>query len=372
MERQIPVKRLSNLIEAVASLVSMTDLETLLRRLVQTACDTTGARYAALGVVGEHRTLIEFVHEGIAPDTVAKIGHLPRGHGVLGTLIRDRSTLLLDRLSEHPDSVGFPEHHPPMERFLGIPVGTGEMAVGNLYLTEKEGGFDQDDLLIVEALGAIAAVAVETTRLRARLEDMAVVEEGQRIGRDLHDSIIQDLFGTGLKLQGLTSGDVDEATRSGLHEAVARIDETIDSLRHIVADLHQPKALGAYGESLRTHLTHLAGPYAAGLTVTVEPASLVLPGHVVESVQPMITEAVSNALRHSGSDMIEVTVEHVGDERLVVSVVDQGTGFERETVREGMGLRNLSDRATALGGRVDIRSVPGVGTVVEIFVAYSG
>ncbi|MEX1037689.1 MAG: GAF domain-containing protein [Acidimicrobiia bacterium] len=371
MDRQIPVARFASLTEAVASLVSMTDLEALLRRLVETACETTGARYAALGVVGEHKTLVEFVHEGIDPETVARIGHLPKGHGVLGTLIRDRTPLLLDRLSEHPDSVGFPEHHPEMERFLGVPVGKGETAVGNLYLTEKDGGFDQDDQLIVEALAAIAAVAVETTRLRARLEEMAVVEDRQRIGRDLHDSIIQDLFGTGLQLQGLISSAIDESTQMGLHEAVGRIDDTIDSLREVVADLDRPQVSGTFGESLRSHLNRLAGPYDAVLSLTVAPARLALPPQVVEAVHPMITEAVSNALRHSGSELIDVRVEQLGD-RLVVSVVDQGSGFDPGEVDAGMGLKNLRDRATALGGQVNIRSVSGVGTVVEILLAYSG
>jgi signal transduction histidine kinase len=371
MDRQIPVTRLASLTEAVASLVAMTDLEDLLRRLVQTACDTTGARYAALGVVGEHNTLIEFVHEGIDPETVAKIGHLPKGHGVLGTLIRDHATLRLDRLSEHPDSVGFPEHHPPMERFLGVPVGAGDGAVGNLYLTEKEGGFDADDQLIVEALAAIAAVAVEKTRLRARLGEMAVLEDRQRIGRDLHDSIIQDLFGTGLQLQGLASGSIDQPTRDGLNEAVSRIDDTIDSLREIVTDLDRPVKTGAFGDSVRTQLSHLAAPYPVTVGVHVEPADLDLPEHAVASVQPMISEAVSNALRHSGSPVVDVTLERLGD-RLVISVVDQGSGFDLENVKAGMGLKNLSQRAAALGGWVDVRSVAGVGTVVEVLLPYSG
>lgn len=371
MVRQIPVTRLASLTEAVVSLVAMEDLEHLLRRLVQTACDTTGARYAALGVVGEHKTLIEFVHEGIDPETAARIGHLPQGHGVLGTLIRERVTLRLDRMSDHPDSVGFPEHHPPMERFLGVPVGIGDMAVGNLYLTEKAGGFDADDQLIVEALAAIAAVAVEKTRLRTRLGEVAVLEDRQRIGRDLHDSIIQDLFGTGLQLQGLTAGAIDEGTRAGLDEAVARIDDTIDSLREIVTDLDRSAIAGTFGELLRTQLSRLAAPYQVAVAVSVDPADLELPEEALASVQPMVTEAVSNALRHSGSKTIDVRLEGLGG-RLVISVVDQGSGFDQENVEAGMGLKNLSQRAAELGGHVDIRSVLGVGTVVEVLLPYSG
>jgi signal transduction histidine kinase len=243
--------------------------------------------------------------------------------------------------------------------------------VGNLYLTEKDGGFDDDDQVIVEALAAIAAVAVEKTRLRTRLGEMAVLADRQRIARDLHDSIIQDLFGTGLQLQGLTVGATDQSIRSGLNEAVSRIDETIDSLREIVTDLDRPAATGGFGDALRSQLSRLAAPYQVTVAVSVEPADLELPDDAVASVQPMISEAVSNALRHSGSPVVDVRLERLGD-RLVIAVVDQGSGFDPELVEAGMGLKNLGQRASALGGHIDIRSIGGVGTVVEVFLPYSG
>ena len=370
MSRQIPVERLEALTSAVTTLLSATELETMLRRMVETACEATGARYAALGVIGEHKTLVEFVHTGIDQKTVEMIGHLPEGRGVLGTLIRDGNTIRLKRISDHPDSVGFPDNHPPMDSFLGVPVGTPDNVFGNLYLTEKEGGFDRDDELIVEALAAMAASAVETTRLRARLEQMAVIEDRQRIGRDLHDSIIQDLFGTGLQLQGLAASTTDEGARSGLDGAVERIDETIESLRAIVADLNKPQRVGVFAEILRSRLSQLASPYEVSLTVSVTPSDLSLEPEVARLVLPLVSEAASNALRHSGSSVVDVHVEVAG-ERLTVSVVDQGSGFDVSSVKKGMGLDNLRHRASLLGGDVEVRSVPGVGTVVEVGFPYS-
>lgn len=371
MAGQIPTERVRSLAGAMASLVGAVDLESLLRRVVESACDATGAPYGALGVIGPHKTLVEFVHRGIDPGTVQKIGRLPEGRGVLGTLIREGKTVLLDDLAHHPDSVGFPDFHPKMSSFLGVPIGTVEGPFGNLYLADKDGGFDEDDVVVVEALAAVAAAAVETTRLRRRLENVAVNEDRQRIGRDLHDSIIQDLFGTGLQLQGLATGASDETIRVGLDEASERIDETIEDLRGIVANLSSVETEMSFGDVLRRQLVRLSGPYGIPVRVSVVPPELGLDTEVVESINPIIAEAVSNALRHSGADSVQVHVEQLG-KRLLISVADQGSGFIFDDVTRGMGLGNLESRAVALGGETTIRSVPRVGTVVEIDLPLGG
>lgn len=365
MTTGITVERLKALTEAAASVVGTAQLENLLGRLVETARATTGAQYVALGVIGEHRTLIEFVHRGIDDETVRMIGHLPEGRGVLGTLIRERATIRLERISEHPDSVGFPEHHPPMETFLGVPVATSEDVFGNLYLTEKPGGFTDEDEVVVGALAAIAGAAVETTRLRSRLARLAVIEDRERIGRDLHDSIIQDLFATGLELQGLAAGVDDEGVSDSLHGAVDRIDATIDSLRRIVADLGRRGERSRFEEELRAHTSQLARAYEVSVFVSVDPPDLELEPELAEEVMPLVGEAVSNALRHSGTGVVDVSAELLSD-RLLLSVVDQGRGFKPDEVRRGMGLDNLEGRARQLGGQVSVRSVLGAGTVVEV------
>lgn len=367
MGTQIPADRFKALTEAATSVVGSAQLESLLRRLVETAKATTGARYAALGVVGEHQNLIEFVHVGIPEPQVRLIGHLPQGRGVLGTLIREGKTIRLDRISDHPDSVGFPEHHPPMDTFLGVPVGTAEDSFGRLYLTEKEGGFTEEDEAVVGALAAIAGAAVESVRLRSRLAQLALVEDRERIGRDLHDSIIQDLFATGLELQSLALATEEGSVGEALNAAVDRIDLVIDSLRKVISGLSRSGERSGFEDQLQTYASRLAKPYDVSVLVSVKPDDLELDGGLADEVVALVGEALSNALRHSGTSLVEVTVEAVAD-RLVISVTDQGSGFDPEAVERGLGLGNLEARARALGGESVVRSVVGVGTVVEVIL----
>jgi two-component system, NarL family, sensor histidine kinase DevS len=159
--------RLRALVDAGIALSSELSLDTLLQQLVETAAQLTGARYAALGVIDQSGAGLErFLTHGIDAETHAAIGDLPRGRGILGVLIRDAKPLRLDDLGEDPRSVGFPEHHPPMRTFLGVPIMLRGVAFGNLYLTEKEGeGFTHEDEELTQLLAAQAAVAIENTRL---------------------------------------------------------------------------------------------------------------------------------------------------------------------------------------------------------------
>jgi two-component system, NarL family, sensor histidine kinase DevS len=162
------VDRTRALVEAGIALTSELSLDAVLQKLVDTSAELTGARYAALGVLGPTGDHLErFVTTGLDDETRAAIGALPRGRGILGALIRDPRPLRLHDLHEDPRSVGFPPNHPPMQSFLGVPVRLRGTAYGNLYLTEKEGGvdFDEDDEAAVELLAAQAAVAIENARL---------------------------------------------------------------------------------------------------------------------------------------------------------------------------------------------------------------
>jgi signal transduction histidine kinase len=159
--------RLAALLEAGRGLVAQLEVDAVLEELLRVACELTGARYAALGVLDEERRRLErFVTRGIDPATGAAIGDLPRGHGVLGELIRHPEPLRLDDVGEHPRSYGFPAHHPPMRTFLGVPVVIRGEPWGNLYLTEKAGGpFDEADEAATVVLADWAALAVDNARL---------------------------------------------------------------------------------------------------------------------------------------------------------------------------------------------------------------
>jgi len=160
--------RLRVLVDAGIALSSELSLDALLQRIVETAAQLTGARYAALGVIDRSGQALErFLTTGIDAETHAAIGDLPRGRGILGVLIREAQTLRLHDLADDPRSVGFPRQHPPMRTFLGVPIVLRGVAYGNLYLTEKEGGedFSEEDEELTQLLAAQAAVAIENARL---------------------------------------------------------------------------------------------------------------------------------------------------------------------------------------------------------------
>ncbi|MEU3274292.1 GAF domain-containing protein [Saccharomonospora sp. NPDC006951] len=160
--------RLQGLLDAVLAVGAGIELDSTLRRVVSAAVKLVGARYGALGVLGEDRQeLSRFVHEGIDEATSVRMGHLPQGRGVLGLLIREPHPIRISDITRHPESVGFPPHHPPMRSFLGVPVRIRDEIFGNLYLADKvDGGdFTDDDEIVLRSLAAAAGVAVENARL---------------------------------------------------------------------------------------------------------------------------------------------------------------------------------------------------------------
>jgi GAF domain-containing protein len=158
--------RVHALLEAVVAVGSL-DLDVVLRQIVEAAIGLVNARYGALGVIGEEGGLAEFVPVGLEESQIAAIHHWPEGRGLLGALITDPKPVRLADLSADPRSSGFPEGHPPMRSFLGVPVRIRDEVYGNLYLTEKQDGaqFDEEDEAVVAALAAAAGVAIENARL---------------------------------------------------------------------------------------------------------------------------------------------------------------------------------------------------------------
>jgi signal transduction histidine kinase len=202
--------RVDGLVDAMLAVTSGLDLDVTLRTIVHTAIELVDARYGALGVRGHGYELVEFVNEGLDTQTREQIGTLPQGRGVLGVLMDDPRPIRVDNIVEHPASVGFPPHHPPMRTFLGVPVRIRDEIYGNLYLTDKRTGqpFSQNDEVLVQALAAAAGIAVDNARLykqsRARL---SWIEATRDIGTELlsgaDPSTVFDLIADeALKLSG--------------------------------------------------------------------------------------------------------------------------------------------------------------------------
>jgi GAF domain-containing protein len=158
--------RLRGLLRAFLAVARADSLDAVLRHVVEAARELVHARYAALGVIS-HGYLTQFVHTGMDAEVVAMVGHLPDGKGLLGLLVDYPQSLRLANIAEHHASVGFPEHHPPMRSFLGVPIQIGDRIFGNLYLTEKQGAeeFTGDDEQLVQALAAAAGAAIENATL---------------------------------------------------------------------------------------------------------------------------------------------------------------------------------------------------------------
>jgi signal transduction histidine kinase len=160
-------ERLRRLLTANRSIVQELSLPAVLRRIVETARDVAGARYAALGVIGADGLLEQFLHVGMDEEAVRAIGELPKGRGVLGALIENPKPIRLTRIANDPRSSGFPDGHPGMNTFLGVPIRSRDSVFGNLYLTDRTDGgpFTAEDEELVLALAATAGIAIENARL---------------------------------------------------------------------------------------------------------------------------------------------------------------------------------------------------------------
>ncbi|GAA1830938.1 GAF domain-containing sensor histidine kinase [Actinomadura chokoriensis] len=254
--------RVHALLEAVVSIGSELDLESVLRRITEAATTLVDARYGALGVIAEEgERLVQFITVGASEDEIEAIGHWPHGRGILGLLIREPHPIRLPNLNEHPDSAGFPENHPPMHAFLGVPVLVRDEVFGNLYLTEKAGGgeFEDEDEIVVTALATAAGVAIENARLyeetrrRERwLEASTEISTALLSGTDPHEVTV------------LVAQRAREITDAGL-ATVALADE--NGRQFLVEAAHGDG--GEQLEGLRIPLDHsVAGPvFTAGVSL---------------------------------------------------------------------------------------------------------
>ena len=363
------VKHLRRLLDAVMVVGSDLSLPAILRRIVEAATELVDARYGALGVLDASRTgLVEFITVGVDDELRAKIGDLPEGHGILGLLIVDPKPLRLPDLTMHPDSYGFPPNHPPMKSFLGVPVLLRNEVFGNLYLTDKRDGevFTDVDEELVVALAAAAGLAIDNARLHEHLQTMSLLEERERIARDLHDDVIQRVFAAGLTLQS-TAQLIDEPrVVERMTQVIEDLDVTIQQVRNAIFRLSQ-RASGA-GRSLRADvdavcadatralgfqpLVHVDGPVDSVVTDD-------LAGHVLLALR----EALSNVARHANATSAEVMLTVQGDQLRLV-VIDDGDGFSPDDAGAGNGLPNLRDRARAAGGTLLVERAPDRGTVL--------
>jgi signal transduction histidine kinase len=529
--------RLSQLLDAVMAVSADLELAEVLGRIVESATALVDARYGALGVISaDGERLVEFVTRGVTAEERARIGHPPRGHGVLGLLIREPKPRRLTDIASHPDSYGFPANHPEMHTFLGTPVRIRDEVFGNLYMAEKQGAdaFTDDDEAILVALAAAAGVAIDNARLfeasqrqrdwsdavaeitqvllkgedeaaalglvarrvaalsraseglvamvdewgdlrvradtrsdgrvrpltdsavlkapmwsemlsakqpilfapddgsdtaswrqellsaigkagegatavlplppghgdvgllvvsweaeaenlpresMAGLTDfaqqaglallagraqrdramMALLDDRDRIARDMHDHVIQRLFATGLSLQSALRLVTQPMVQSRIDDAVDDIDAAIKEIRQAIYQLHRP----VRAEETSGHLQTLTASFSEALGfhphLSVEGPLDGLGPALASEVLAVVREGLANAVKHSGAATVEVSVT-VGDEVVEVVVADDGRGVDPAQARGG--LVNLAERAAARAGTFEVRPGEPRGTLL--------
>ncbi|WP_317985676.1 GAF domain-containing protein [Streptomyces sp. 5-10] len=528
--------RIHTLLDAVLAIGSDLELQVVLQRIVESAVSLVDAQYGALGVLGEEGTIKQFLTVGIDEETIAEIGHYPRGEGILGLLIRHPEPLRLASLARHPSSVGFPSGHPPMTSFLGTPIKVREQVFGNLYLTDKQGAaeFDADDEAVLRTLAAAAGVAIDNARLyddarrrqrwlaasneltrtllsgtepaavlesfTATLREMAgadlvtlaipvgdsgelvieaasgtgaedarglvlgaatlaakvfasgetitsdavsadpratggsaaivelgpaffvplgtrdhvrgvlqvanvpggpvftdavidmvigygnqaalalevaehrqdadrmlVLNDRDRIARDLHDLVIQRLFAGALTLQSALGRLAD---RPQVGERVQRVvddlDDTIKVIRSTIYSLREQERSRSEGLRARLVAAMERAAEALGFAPALRMTGLLdtnVPAGHAEHMLAVAGEALSNAARHAQATAVDVSVE-VTDTALRLKVADNGHGVDPAVTRRS-GLANLKRRAEELGGSFSLRPNEPTGTVVE-------
>lgn len=369
----LPGETLEALDAAAAAIAGAVSLDDVLQVITDRIRPLVGARYVALGIVRPDQTISKFITSGIDDATRRAIGDPPRGHGILGLLLRERRSIRIDDVMTDPRRYGFPPNHPPMHSFLGVPVVLGDRSVGNLYMTEKVDAprFSLADQRLVETFARQAAMAIHTARLHDDLERLAVLQERERIGQDLHDGIIQALYGVGLFLE-----DVPELMETDRPEAEARVDRAIDSIHESIRDIRsfifglrdEATAEDSLAEGLRRLGAELARGSSAAVTVRA-PVDPPMDAADVAQVLRFTREALSNVARHASATSVEVVLDARSD-GAELRVIDDGRGFDLSAapLPGHHGLGNMRARAVELGATLEVTSRPGGGTTVRLWV----
>ncbi|MEU8250167.1 GAF domain-containing sensor histidine kinase [Nonomuraea sp. NPDC048916] len=355
---------------AVLAVTRHLSVREVLQVIVRSAQRLLDARYAALGVPDEDGSFAEFVAEGLTDKQWDAIGPLPRQHGMLGAMLRDAAPVRLPDLREDHRFEWWPKAHPVMKDFLGVPILDGDEVLGIIFLANKraEGGFTREDQDLLTLFAAHAAIALTNAMLYERGRELAMLEERNRMARELHDAVTQKLFSLRLTAQAAaTMLESDPGRAAAELQRVQRLaGEALSELRAVIVEL-RPAELDRHGlaETLRKHVRLLDRLHPTRVTFgcdTLPP----LDSAVEVAVLRFAQEALHNALRHAGAAEVSVRLVSEGG-KLVLSVADDGRGFEQAESR-GLGLISMGDRAESVGGVMTVETASGRGTTVRMEV----
>ena len=367
--------------EQLRGLQSLADLGTqfrgdegltqLLHRIAGRAKDVAKADFAAISVFGEGGHLDRFVHVGMPEDTARKIGAPPVGRGLLGALAEHDRAIRLADLALHHRFTGWPDGHPDMCAFLGVPIRAGGETIGSLYMTRMRGAepFSDADEFAATVLGLQVALAVSTAISHERASRVQLLEERVSIGHDLHDGTIQSLYALALEWDAI--GRREDASpdefREMVRSSVAQVNDLIGDIRNYIQALERdvPETAPDLAQDL-SHVVRRLVPEGIDVILNLNaPALHELMARQVEDLLFIAREAVSNAVRHGHPTKIAIDVRQTPGET-AVTVQDNGEGFDQFNARRGLGMVTMQTRAERLGAGLVLMSLPGMGTTVRI------
>ncbi|MFI5280028.1 MAG: ATP-binding protein [Gemmatimonadales bacterium] len=392
-------ERFERLLAAGVSLASERTLAGVLRRVVDSARDVVGARFAALGVIGaDGRSVVTFEVSGLTPEQRTAIGPTPTGLGLLGMMIKEGRPVRIANIADHPMRHGFPPNHPPMTSFLGVPIVGRSRTFGNLYMTDKIDAeeFSQEDERIAVLLAGQAAAAIESTRLFE--ETAALLEQVQSMQRQRdqffaminHElrNALTGVFGWAEQLVRTKNAAVGSRAGREVFEAAER---TITLMNNLL-DLSRLDASKVQAVFKDTRLDEVISKVIATVQPSADAKQIELrvelpsPVPVVRTdglrLGQIIHNLITNALRHSASgELIRVKVEPTTDE-IRIMVIDRGPGIPHEDqarifepfirhdpesgLGSGLGLPVSRRLADLLGGRLNVHSVLGAGATFTV------
>ncbi len=361
--------------DAILAMAAEPKVEPVLRRLVESARELVDARYAALGVPDEEgEGFAQFIYTGMSDALVAKIGPLPRRHGLLAAMLSERRPYRTPNIRKDPRFQWWPDAHPRMTSFLGVPIVSKGKVIGAFYLTDKVGPkeFSRADQETIEMLAAHAAVAIENARLYERNRELSVVEQRNRLARDLHDSVVQSLFSISLTAEAAdTNFDRDPEEARKQVENVRDLARTaLQEMRSLVFEL-RPAELESEGlvPTLQKHVDVLRRITGKEIEVRVN-GYVRQPPAVEKELFRIVQEALNNSVKHAQASRIQVELARQ-DNRLVITVTDEGVGFDPADLwirSRRLGITSIEERTVELGGTLRIDSAVGRGTRVEVEV----
>ena len=375
-------EQLAALHKAALALTKEIDLATVLQRVVDEARILAEAQYGAVGVLNEDGIYIDqFIVSGFTPEQRALLGPPPRGHGLLGVLIKTGEPIRIPSISEDPRSVGFPPNHPPMRSLLGVPISFQGEILGDLYLTDKLGptgkvtAFSEQDQQLLEMFATQAAIAIKNAQFHRQSQQLTLLQERERFGMDLHDGVIQSIYGIGLMLEE-AQHRIETESEGGkdlIVQATEGLSRTIHEIRNYILDLRPQRF---QGRDLREGLAELARELRAhsflsvDVQVETDASPRLSPEQTVE-ILSIAREALTNVRKHARASQVEVKVTDQTD-ALMLTIVDNGIGLDPDLVTNssGNGLNNMQERAQSLGGKILFTKIESGGTCIRLDVPF--